>query len=201
MQPDYTKAKACILGLMEEKLPHGLGYHRLDHTTVYVLPAAELFCQDLTLAPEKKLLVKTAALFHDSGYIKQYSDNEIIGAALAESILPACDYTPRQICSIIQIILSTTMPQQPKSMLDEILCDADLVTLGHPDFFETSMMLRREFETFQHPISLRDWLKEQYRFLKDHRYFTTAARNRLDRGKKENIIELDKVLHSTRDRQ
>jgi len=201
MQPDYTKAKACILGLMEEKLPRGLGYHSLDHTTVYVLPAVELFCRDLALAPEKKLLVKTAALFHDSGYIKQYSDNEIIGAALAESILPACDYTPLQIYSITRIIVSTTMPQQPKSMLDEILCDADLVTLGHIDFFETSMMLRREFEAFQNPISLRDWLKEQYRFLQEHRYFTTAARNRLDPSKKENILELDKVLHSTRDRR
>ncbi len=201
MRPDYSKAKACILGLMGEQLPPGLAYHSLEHTTVHVLPAVELFCEDLALAGEEQLLVKTAALFHDSGYIRQYSDNEAIGAALAQSILPTCSYSPQHIHCITGMIVSTTMPQQPKSMLDQILCDADLVTLGRPDFFETSMMLRRESGTFLHPISLLDWLKKQYDFLQSHQYFTVAARNRLDQGKEENMMELDKVLHSRCDGQ
>lgn len=201
MRPDFDKAKARILGLMGEQLPRDLAYHSLEHTTVHVLPAVELFCGDLAIAPEKRLQVKTAALFHDAGYIRQYNDNEPVGAALAESILPTCSYNPKQIYSITRIILSTTMPQQPKSILDEILCDADLVTLGRAVFFETSMMLRREYATFLRPVALRDWLQEQHAFLRQHKYFTVAARNRLDRGKEKNILELDRVLCSSCDKQ
>ena len=194
MQPDYNKAKKWILGIMAKELPSGLAYHGLEHTTDYVLPAVKMFCQDMGISAGERILVKTAALFHDSGFIKEYRENETISAALAESILPSCGYGPDELQSIIQLILITVMPQQPKNTLDEILCDADLVSLGMPEFFETSMMLRRETETFLQPVALVDWLRTQYNFLKEHRYFTTAARKRLDRVKEKNRNELHQAL-------
>jgi predicted metal-dependent HD superfamily phosphohydrolase len=195
MQPDYNKAKKWILETLAQELPGNLVYHGLEHTTNYVLPAVERLYGDMAVSPEEQILLKTAALFHDSGFTKQYNENEAMGVALAQSILPSCGYSPDHLRKITPIILATTMPQQPKSKLDKILCDADLVSLGLPEFFETSMMLRRETETFLQPISLLHWLQTQFKFLEGHHYFTSSAREWLDPGKKKNLIELRQVIH------
>lgn len=38
---------------------------------------------------ESVTLLRTAALFHDSGFINQYSDNEALAVKMAEEVLPA----------------------------------------------------------------------------------------------------------------
>ncbi len=194
MPPDYRSAYQGIIDLLARELDPALAYHGLSHTTDFVLPAVELLGRDLDLAPEDMILVRTAALFHDSGFIRTYLNNESIGVELARSILPGCGYSPAEIETIGHLILATAMPQRPHDLLAEVLCDADLVSLGMVEFFETSMMLRREHIHFVEPVTLLDWLRRQHRFLVDHRYFTPAARRRYDRIKQENIRELDRVL-------
>ena len=196
MTANYKKAKEQILQKMESELPDTLVYHTLEHTTVYVLPTVTTFCRDFGLSATDQLLVKTAALFHDSGYISQYSDNEAIGISYAEALLPDCGYLPQEIKKIAEIILATRMPQHPTSILGEILCDADLATLGMPEFFETSLMLRREIIINLHPVNLRKWLCDQCSFLHRHQYFTLTARNRFDAEKKSNIDQLEDLLHT-----
>lgn len=57
------------------------------------------------------LLLKTAILFHDLVYLKQYDDNEFIGGTMAADTLPKFNYTYEQIDTIKNIILSTRIPQ------------------------------------------------------------------------------------------
>ena len=133
-------------------------------------------------------------MFHDIGFIRQYEDNEMIGADWAASLLPDFGYSPADIAEISKLILATRMPQQPESIGSQILCDADLVTLGEDIFFETSMMLRRETACFLQAVPLRDWLEIQYEFLDKHRYFTTVARKRLNPGKGKNLADLQQLF-------
>lgn len=193
--PDFAGAKQYALAQLAAELPPGLAYHGLHHTRDQVLPAAEMLCLDLEISPEKQLLIVTAALFHDMGFISQYTENEAIGADLAGSVLPDFGYTADQISAIKKLILATRMPQRPASPAEEILCDADLVSLGQDIFFETGLMLRREIELFLHPVPLRAWLEEQAAFLSRHTYFTPAARSRLDAGKEKNLTQLLAVLN------
>ena len=43
-------------------------------------------------------------------------------------------------------------------------------------------------------IPWQDWLKNQYRFLAEHQYFTPAARTLRDEGKKKNIELLVRLI-------
>ena len=77
-----------------------------------------------------------------------------------------------------------------------ILCDADLDSLGREeDFLATSKALWQERTASGMVIPWLDWLKGQYRFLRDHQYFTPAARGLRDEGKQKNI---ELLLHLIR---
>ena len=195
MTADYNAARAYAFEYMDQRLPPGLAYHGLSHTRDQVLPAVELFCRDMDIARHEQILVATAAVFHDIGFVRRYSENEEIGAALAASILPDFGYDTSDIVTVRRLILATAIPHKPETLLAEILCDADLVSLGQDIFFETSMMLRRERMTFLRPVALKSWLEEQYTFLVTHRYHTVAARTHLNEGKEKNMKELRQVLH------
>jgi uncharacterized protein len=192
--PNFNRAREYALDLLARKLPPGLAYHGLQHTRDHVLPVADKLCRIMNISPDQQLLITTAALFHDTGFIHSYLENEGIGAEIAAAALPEFGYRHDQIAAIQKMIMATRMPQQPESEQEEILCDADLGSLGRSIFFETGMMLRREEGLFLQPVSLRRWYEQQYVFLEQHRYFTRAARQWFDRGKQENLAQLERLL-------
>jgi len=165
-----------------------------------VLPAASRLAEMEGIAGEPLWLLQTGALFHDIGYIRQYGENEPIAAEMALTSLPDFDYTPDQIEVVAGIILATRMPQRPRTLLEQIVCDADLDSLGRDDFFILSMKLRSEHRAFVGPVSLREWLTRQLAFLAGHSYFTSSAKTLRDHGKRENIEELKSLLSCTQAR-
>jgi predicted metal-dependent HD superfamily phosphohydrolase len=175
-------------------LPHNLYYHGYRHTRDDVFPAAKRLAALAMIDDQEKLLLYTAALYHDSGFLDQYHRNEAIGARLASESLPKFGFNQAQIRVIGQIILATQLPQSPNSHLEAILCDADLDALGRADFFIVSHRLRLELAAYGHPTSVRDWYEEQLIFLRRHRYFTEAARTLRNRGKQKNVEEIFRLL-------
>ena len=79
-------------------------------------------------------LIKMAAMFHDSGFIKKYDDNEVIGCKIAKEFLPEFGYSQEEIETICGMILATHTPQNPKNKLEEVLADADLDYLGRASY-------------------------------------------------------------------
>ena len=104
--------------------------------------------------------------------------------------------TQEQIDTITGIILATRLPQQPKTLLQQILCDVDMDSLGRDDFFIQSMKLRKELSRVSGDISLKEWLKRQLVFLEEHCYFTVSARKLRNKGKQKNIAEIKLLLKS-----
>ncbi len=192
--PDWEGARAYMLGRLALELPADLHYHGLHHTQDDVLPAAERLAVRAGLDAEKTLLLKTAALYHDAGFLFRYADNEVLASALAEQTLPQFGYRPEQIQVIQALIEATHMPQYPVGMLQELLCDADLDSLGREDFLETSHSLRREIEAHGTFIPLQEWYLRQLEFISTHRYFSAAARALRDAGKERNIAILQRRL-------
>ena len=78
-RPDWKGVKAYILDWLASELPGNLIYHSIRHTRDDVLPAAERLAELSGLGREKSLLLRTAALYHDTGYVEQYERNEHIG--------------------------------------------------------------------------------------------------------------------------
>ena len=145
---------------------------------------------------EESLLLCTAALYHDTGYLEQYFRNELIAVRVAQETLPGFGYSPEQIESIGEIIMATRMPQAPDSCLQELMCDADLDSLGREDFLLTSHNLRQELMSHGIEMILSDWYKEQLEFLQTHSYFTPAAQSLRNDGKEDNIQRLEQCLEA-----
>jgi hypothetical protein len=83
------------------------------------------------------------------------------------------------------------MPQSPGSLIEQIICDADLSHLGTGDFQKENKMLRKELVTvYGKDLSKKEWRKENIRFLQAHRYFTDYSRERLDPVKQQHLQEL-----------
>ncbi len=193
-EAEWERVRRDMLERLARELPPDLYYHGIHHTRDDVLPAAERLATRAGLDAEQSLLLKTAALYHDAGFLIQYQENEALGAAIAAETLPQFGYTPAQIASIQALIRATRMPQQPQDLLQSLLCDADLDSLGRADYLETSHNLRQELAAYGTRISLRDWYTRQLAFLSGHEYFTAAARSLRDAGKQENIAELKRRL-------
>ncbi|NLA25324.1 MAG: HD domain-containing protein, partial [Bacteroidales bacterium] len=189
----YADLEEFMLQKIEAELPKNLYYHNVRHT-VNVISRVEKIGIEEKVSEEDLLLLKTAALFHDAGFIVAYDNNEIHGANIAADILPKYRYTPEQIQIIRDLILATRMPPKPKTKLEEIMCDADLDYLGRPDFIVVSQNLFRElFE--RHKVSTIDeWNKYQYKFISKHQYFTVTGRKLREEGKKLVLEELKRRI-------
>ena len=192
--PDFEGVRAYLLELLARNLPPDLAYHGVHHTRDDVLPAAERLAAQAGLDAEQALLLKTAALYHDAGFLHRYTDNETWAAHLAGQTLSQFGYAPEQIADIQALIEATRMPQHPQGLLQELLCDADLDSLGREDFLETSHNLHRELEAHGASMPLKEWYRRQLDFLSTHRYFTAAARSLRDAGKQRNITKLQRRL-------
>jgi len=194
IQSDWEGVKKHILGRLSRELAPELTYHGVHHTRDDVLPAAERLATISCLDDEQTLLLRTAALFHDVGFLERYLDNELLAVRIAEDTLPRFAFSDRQIALIGHIILATRLPHRPASFLQALMCDADLDSLGREDFLTTSHNLRKELGVFDEEIDLGEWYRRQLDFLQQHTYFTTAAQSLRNRGKQDNILRLRRRL-------
>ena len=171
-------------------LSTSLTYHNAWHTLGDVLPSAKRLAKEVGVIGDELILLKTAVLFHDMGYLEQYEDNEIIGARMAQEKLPEYGYSENQIEIVKQMILSTQMPQHPETMLEKILCDADLDSLWREDFFDLSQNLFSELNDHGFTICKKAWREAQIRFLDEHEYCADIDVSIREKGKQNNICLL-----------
>ena len=171
---NYDKAESHITKVLEKGLSPKLHYHCIEHIKDVVRAVENLaLTEDVT--DEGLFLLKSAASYHDAGFIEQYENNEPIGARLAEEILPKYGYTEQHVAIIKELIYVTQIPQKPKNKLEEIICDADLDYLGRDDFHEIADRLRLELREHGKIDSDRKWDELQVQFISNHTYFTATA--------------------------
>jgi HD superfamily phosphodiesterase len=190
---NYIKAERTIINLLEEKLPKTLHYHSIWHTKD-VCAAAERIALLEGITDEDLFLLKSAATYHDAGFIERYDKNEPIGVKLAQEHLPKHGYSQQQIKVIEELIYATQIPHNPKNKLEEIICDADLDYLGRDDFHEIADKLRRELRENGKINSDRQWDEIQVKFLTQHKYFTQSAIQLRKKKKLQNLEEIKQRL-------
>lgn len=190
---NYYKAERFIMKQLEEKLSNQLHYHSIAHTKD-VVKAVERLALSENVTDEGLFLLKTAANYHDAGFVEQYEKNEFIGARMAAEILPKYGYTQENIDRIKELIYVTEIPHQPKNKLEEIICDADLDYLGREDFHEIADRLRKELREHGKIDSDRLWDEIQVKFLTQHKYFTKTAIETRRPKKLQNLEEIKQKL-------
>lgn len=164
-----------ILQKLHSELSENLYYHGPHHTldvadSAIRLARAEGICDEETLT-----LLRTAALFHDAGFITTYKGHEEEGCRMARVYLPGFGYNAEQISRICGMIEATKLPQNPSTLLEEIICDADLDYLGREDFEPIADTLYRELKTRGLVADKPTWDAKQIQFLENHKYRTATA--------------------------
>lgn len=188
------RARRYALGRLERDIPDGLFYHSLAHTVSDVVPAAEFLAEREGVTGTALLQLRTAAWFHDVGFVELRVGHEAVGARLAAEVLPGFGYSPSDIMTIQAIIMATAIPQSAATPLERIMADADLDVLGRDDFLSRNTNLRRELAFYGQEFSDAQWFSGQLKFVGTHRYFTGSARALRDQTKARNVETLKEVL-------
>jgi len=184
-----TDIQEIILDKLEKELPKYLYYHNVKHT-IDVLTQVELIGVVEGVTDYELLLLKTAALFHDIGQIHQSKGHEAIGCDYTKKLLPKYGYTTNEIDEINKIIMATELPPKPETLLQKIICDADLDYLGRSDFIPVSDTLYKELKEQNIVTDIDTWNKMQIGFLESHHYFTDTADKLRQVNKQEQIDRL-----------
>ena len=190
---NYRKAEKYIIKVLEKGLSDELSYHNIRHTKD-VCDAVETIAYHENVRGEELFLLKTAALYHDAGFVKEYFNNEPVGASMAREILPKYGYSEEQIVVIERLILATKVPQQPADTLEEIICDADLDYLGRDDFDEIADELRKEFIAHKVVADDKAWDELQIKFLSSHQYFTGFSKDNRQEVKLKHLSRVKERL-------
>ncbi len=200
-KPDYEQAKAYAARRLANELPNTAYYHSARHTLDDVLPAAARLAEAEGVEGDDLLCLLTAACFHDIGHIEQSNNHEEISVRIASEVLPRFGYSAEHIRLISALIMATKVPQHPSTLLEKIIVDADMDSLGREDFLRVSRALRDELAASGVHYTDADWYQYQIDFLEAHHYFTQAARALRDDGKRRNLVLLRRLLQACRDEE
>ncbi|WP_017733807.1 Pycsar system effector family protein [Nafulsella turpanensis] len=185
--PVIQKAATYVSELFKEELSKKYVYHNLNHTFETADACREavgyynLNEQDITI-----LLL--AALFHDTGYIKTYQGHEEVSKKIAADFLNEQGFDHAKIEKVESLIESTRAGHEPGHLLEEILHDADHVSVGRKRFFRKAELLRIEWEFFlDRHFTEREWAQEQQEFILAKNFYTEYFRREYGPRREKNI--------------
>jgi len=188
MMSRLEKVKAYI----NEVPDTGKPYHNKTHW-FEVYKAALKIAEHESLPEKVKDVLGAAALFHD------IKPDEREAADYANKVLSNLGYTPQEIEVIKNLILATMgwkdPKYKPKSLLEKIICDADLANLGSSwdEFWDANIRLQHEFGIDKNNRSQYvSWLKSTYALL-NNSYFTEGAKI-LFGNREKNAAKLKEII-------
>ena len=197
--PDLQRARRYAVQCLEQELPAVLTYHSLAHTLQGVVPAIERLAALERVNGQDLLLLRTAAYYHDLGFVERSDDHEATSARLASEILPRFGYNAAQIEVIGGIIMATRYPFEPDTHFESIMVDADLDVIGRDDFWPRNHALRVEREALTGQRSTdKEWYGSQLAFMRAHRYFTASAQTLRQALKQRHMEEMAGLLDEAR---
>ena len=191
----FEKIKADILNRLRTELPKNLFYHCPEHTED-VLQAAISIAEKEGITGEDLLLLKVAALFHDTGFLIVHRGHEEHSCIVARESLAEYGFSKEQIDHVCELIMATKLPQTPLDKLGEILCDADLDYLGRDDFFPIGNSLYDEMIDYRFLKDDKEWNRLQVKFLENHTYFTKTSIESRTTIKQKHLDKIKEIVAS-----
>jgi len=161
---------------LEENLPEKIKYHDIKHT-IDVSIAVEIIGATEGLSEEELLLLKTAALFHDSGFIYGEKNHEERSVEIALLHLTRAGYNKEQINRISQLILSTKNPLSATETMEKILCDADFEYLGRYDLIEIIKLKYQDLQLESSDYKYSDYLQQHKYLIENYNFYTQSAKD------------------------
>ncbi len=189
----FSDLEEVVYEQMHLELPAAFKYHNIQHT-MDVCTQVEVLGRAEGLSSKELLLVKTAALFHDTGFMVNPQRHELQSVRIVKEMLPHYAFSKSEIETINQLIMATESNVEPKNLMEMVLKDADLDYLGRADFVPLSIKLWEELCEFNGKISQNEWNKKQYAFLSKHVYYTETAKKLRQVNKEIQLKKIERLL-------
>jgi uncharacterized protein len=190
----FAEIQQKVIGELETGLSPALTYHNVAHTLDVLRYVVEIGEQEGIDNLDDLLLLRVSALYHDIGFLTNYVGHEETSCSIATQELTEIGFAANEIEVICGMIRATKVPQQPKTRLEEIICDADLDYLGRDDFFEIGEGLYKEFLAQKIVSNEREWNLLQVKFLESHHYFTDTSKRLRQDAKQKNLEKVKATL-------
>jgi predicted metal-dependent HD superfamily phosphohydrolase len=185
------QVEAHILTFFAERISPQYVFHDLEHT-VQTVAAARNIGEAIGLSEQEMSMLTVAAWFHDTGYTEGPVQHEARSIEFAEAFLTD-KISADDLKCVAGCIQATKIPQSPQTLLEQILCDADMSHLGTKSYWDRNGRLRQEFILTQERImSEQEWMEFELDFMLHHEYHTDAARELFNKRKVKHIQQLVK---------
>lgn len=178
-----------IIEKLNKELPINLYFHNSKYTKD-IYTQVELIGRAEEASPEELLLLRTAALFLNTGFITNYSDYIHASKKFASEILPKFKYSDEQIKVITDLIHSTQRIHKVSNKQETILLDASLNYLGRVDYNVIIMNQFKEIKERTPNISEEEWLNQQQKILEQYPFYTNTAKLLREVSAQEQIQKL-----------
>jgi HD superfamily phosphodiesterase len=195
---DYTtifqRAETFVTGLFEKNQKNELTFHNLEHTRDVVTRAREIASQ-FDLSEKDQAILYVAAWFHDTGHLfVEPAMHEVKSIEIMKTFLSGLgiDGHDEMVTAIEKCILATRMPSNPKTLVEQIVCDADTYHVGTKDFKKTDKLLRKEYIKRKLISPKANWNKRSLEFMEAHKFHTLYCQGLLEDSKQQNIERLRK---------
>ena len=91
--------------------------------------------------------------------------------------------------------MATKMPVHPTTLLEKIICDADLDYLGRLDYTNGAHNLYQELRERGMVGDEAAWVGQQIEFINRHQYYTVTAQQKRELPKQQQLQELLEWQH------
>ncbi|MEY4903617.1 MAG: hypothetical protein RLZZ292_1432 [Bacteroidota bacterium] len=167
-------------------------FHDVTHTQQVVESTQEIG-KGLNMSIDEMEILQIAAWFHDMGYSQGADGHEARSSDYAGHFLTQQHYEEGKIKQVQECILATKMPHNPKTILQKILCDADMSHLGKKSYWDRSDRLRQELLiTRSMVMNENEWIDFELNFMLNQRYHTPVAQALYNKRKAKHIKQLRK---------
>jgi uncharacterized protein len=171
----FLQLKSRILKLLRSGLDPRLTYHSQAHTEDVLRQVERIAAAENITDSRLLLLMRIAALFHDTGFLRTYKGHEKESCVIMLATIDSRAFDESEIDIIKGMIMATKIPQKPGSLPEMIICDADLDYLGRDDFEIISNALKNEFLAYGVIKNEPEWDRLQVNFFDSHKYFTDSS--------------------------
>lgn len=170
-------------------------FHNIEHTKD-VVNAVQIIGPQSDLSEDELESAIVAAWLHDIGYAEGAQDHEHNAAMKAKELLERLGASPKKQHDVTEAIMATKVPQNPKSLIGKVICDADLFHLSSDQCEHKGTKLREEWALVgDRKLTDEEWLRTNLEFMEGHRYHTPYGQTILQQGKKKNIKRLRKLIN------
>lgn len=178
-----------VLQFFTEKISSKYIFHDFEHTAQTV-GATRGIAEGFEFDENDMALVEMAAWFHDTGYYEGPEEHEERSCAIATAFLKS-KISETDLEKVLGCIRATRIPQTPTTVMEQVLCDADLSHLGMKSYWDRTSKLRQEFALTRSKIlSDREWIDFEINFMLGHEYHTAVARELFNKKKAKHIQQL-----------